>query len=38
MTGKGRKTLQEGRGISGVPVHDDLAAVVDTLIATLWSA
>lgn len=31
-TGKGRRTLEEGKGIEGVPVYDNLAAFVDGLL------
>jgi D-glycero-D-manno-heptose 1,7-bisphosphate phosphatase len=31
-TGKGERTISNGEGLEGVPVFDDLAAVVDELI------
>lgn len=31
-TGKGERTIAKGEGIEGVPVYDDLAAVVDELL------
>ncbi|MEW6647478.1 MAG: D-glycero-beta-D-manno-heptose 1,7-bisphosphate 7-phosphatase [Pseudomonadota bacterium] len=32
-TGKGERTLAKGKGLAGVPVHADLAAVVDALLS-----
>lgn len=32
-TGKGMRTLEKGAEIEGIPVYDDLAAVVDALLA-----
>ena len=31
-TGKGSRTLAKGEGLAGIPVHADLAAVVDSLL------
>ncbi len=31
-TGKGRRTLEKGEGLEGVPLYDDLAAVVASLV------
>jgi D-glycero-D-manno-heptose 1,7-bisphosphate phosphatase len=31
-TGKGERTINNGEGLDGIPVFDDLAAVVDELI------
>lgn len=31
-TGKGERTLAKGEGLDGIPVYDDLAAVVDALL------
>lgn len=32
-TGKGMRTIEKGEGLEGVPVYDDLASVVDDLLA-----
>lgn len=31
-TGKGRRTLEKGEGLEGVPIYNDLAAVVEALL------
>lgn len=38
LTGRGKTTLRESRGIENVPVYADLSSVVDALLATVWAA
>ncbi len=33
LTGKGQRTLKKAQGLEGIPVFDDLAAFVDSLVA-----